>query len=63
MYPAVTLLLIYSALHTSTVNAETYHGIFWNLESVESSDGLIAKHIAQKQDIVFCGLSEVSDQM
>ena len=47
---------------TSVTSAETYHGIFWNLESGESDADTIAGQMAAKGDIDFWGLSEVPGQ-
>jgi hypothetical protein len=46
----------------STIDAEEYRGIFWNLESGDSSATLIASQMVAKGNIDFWGLSEVANQ-
>ena len=58
-----TIIFVLSVtLVTDLAVADKYRAIFWNLESGESDDDLLASQMVAKGDVDFWGLSEVRSQ-
>ena len=62
MFKHLTLIAVALIGYSAPLGAEEYRGIFWNLESGDSSASLIASRMVAKGPIDFWGLSEVKDQ-
>ena len=56
------LLLAFVVAFTTSISAEEYVGVFWNVHSGNSNADTIGNQMAAKGDVDFWGLSEVPDQ-